>query len=318
MNHLLSFVTTCMLFLVCAAFNFGSIASAAPGDDPSDGPRKGPRKLAPGVLTVIPTILEEKETFSGPREVVEFVHGVPDLEWIPNFSPQSDTLLPIAGEAIFRRPVWCLEFGFKPVRMIYVDVPQPSGKMQRKLIWYMVYRIQNNGYHIRPLGEPDQWDQNTFVTEPVNHTIRFFPHFVLEAPNLKKAYVDRLIPAAMRPIQLREDPNSEYHDSVSISSVNIPVSTKRAAKPVWGVAMWENVDPLTDYFSIYIKGLTNAYRFQDPKGVYQLGDAPATGRKYTYKTLRMNFWRPGDSIEQHEREIRFGTPEDVDYQWVFR
>ena len=155
-----------MLFLVCAAFNFGSIASAAPGDDPSDGPRKGPRKLAPGVLTVIPTILEEKETFSGPREVVEFVHGVPDLEWIPNFFPQSDTLLPIAGEAIFRRPVWCLEFGFKPVRMIYVDVPQPTGKMQRKLIWYMVYRVTNRGYALSPKPDTNRFHASAASSSP--------------------------------------------------------------------------------------------------------------------------------------------------------
>ena len=45
-----------------------------------------------------------------------------------------------AKDVTFRHDVWVLRFRFKPMRMMWVDVPQPSGFMQRKLIWYMVYR----------------------------------------------------------------------------------------------------------------------------------------------------------------------------------
>ena len=58
------------------------------------------------------------------------------------------------------------------------------------------------------------------------------------------------------------------------------------------------------------------------------GDPPGTGRKFTRKTLQLNFWRPGDELDQSEREIRFGvapgraefydSPEGVAYRWVYR
>ena len=138
------------LFLVSGMLlNLASLtAEAAAPQVPAASPlsqitaHKGLRKLAPGVLTVVSPAVEEQDTFSGPREIVEIVSGVRDLDWLPALSPQSYTLSKISRIAIFRRPVWQLEFAFKPVRMIQVDVPQPSGKMQRKRIWYMVYRVR--------------------------------------------------------------------------------------------------------------------------------------------------------------------------------
>ena len=31
--------------------------------------------------------------------------------------------------------------------------------------------------------------------------------------------------------------------------------------------------------------------------------SPGTGRKFTVKTLQLNFWRPGDTVEENEEEI---------------
>ena len=52
------------------------------------------------------------------------------------------------------------------------------------------------------------------------------------------------------------------------------------------------------------------------------------GRKFFRKTLQLNFWRPGDSLAENEREIRYGaalgaadaygTDEGVAYRWVYR
>ena len=33
---------------------------------------------------------------------------------------------------------------------MWIDIPQPSGMMQRKLIWYMVYSITNDGKVMEP------------------------------------------------------------------------------------------------------------------------------------------------------------------------
>ena len=57
-------------------------------------------------------------------------------------------------------------------------------------------------------------------------------------------------------------------------------------------------------------GLTNAYRWTDPQNGFKAGDAPATGRKYTYKTLQLNFWRPGDEFGIYEDQIYMGAPAD--------
>ena len=98
----------------------------------------------------------------------------------------------------------------------------------------------------------------------------------------------------------------------------IPPPPKGRDATVWGVATWEDIDPATDYFSIYVQGLTNAYRYED--GEYKKGDAPGTGRKFTKKTLQLNFWRPGDTVDPHEEEIRYGCridPDQADQQAIF-
>jgi hypothetical protein len=92
------------------------------------------------------------------------------------------------------------------------------------------------------------------------------------------------------------------------------------------VVTWEDIDPRTDFLAIYIQGLTNAFRLvETPQGITHVS-----------KTLQLNFWRPGDTVDEHEKEIRFGTPvfsdpaeqarilqiygltERLDYLWVYR
>ena len=160
------------------------------------------RPLAPGVLTVIPADAEESETATGPAAISEIVQGMQDLKWSPNFAPESETIHDRAQRVIFRRPVWCLEFAFKPLRMMEVDVPQASGKMQRKRIWYLVYRVKNNGYDLNPTGEPDKWGHTVYAVEKVNFkTRRFLPHIVLHSFEFNKEYLDRVIPSAQRAIE---------------------------------------------------------------------------------------------------------------------
>ena len=303
--------------------------------EPSCGQQSRP--LAPGVLTVIAPEQQKEETFSGPQPVVEIVNGMSELDWTPHFDPKSDTILERARNVIFHRNIWSLEFAFKPARMIQVDIPQPSGKMQRKLIWYMVYRVRNTGYAMQPQPTQDRWRQTLYDVRAVNYqTRRFFPHLVLYSHEYKKEYLDRVIPAAQAAVQRREDPGVKLYNSVEITRVAIPLSDGRLSRSVWGVATWEDVDPRIDFFSVFVRGLTNAYQFEDPEGAYKPGDAPGTGRVYRFKNLQLNFWRPGDSVLEHEREIKFGVPIDanaalqqrilerydlprrLDHRWVFR
>ncbi len=274
----------------------------------------GPFRVnVPGVEVTIPPDRQEEETFAT-HDIIEILQGIPGLEWKPKLSPDTQTLREMATATVFRRDIWCLELTFKPVRMIWVDVPQASGKMQRKLIWYMVYHVKNTGKHLKPTRH----DDGTYTMQTVDRELRFFPQFVLEAQEYSKAYLDRVIPVAVLAIQQREDPNRRLFNSVEISSKPLAVSTDLVDKSVWGVATWEDVEPRTDFFSVFVQGLTNAYQWVDPPQGFKPGDPPGKDRALLQKTLQLNFWRPGDEYVEDQRVIRFGIPGKVDYQWVYR
>jgi len=331
------------------------------------------RQFAPGVLTTIAPAPQAEEMYSGPRPLVEVPIAIKDLQYEPKLAAVSSTVFERSQHALLRRVIWNLEFSFKPMRMIYVDVPQASGRMQRQLVWYMVYRVRNLGNHLKPKGlitpellasdeEKDPSDEVVQLLEENLETkelyerfkeltdevevfgrktteLRFFPHFVLHSIEYKKEYLDRVIPAALGPIKAREfpgRPEQVLHNSLTISEVAIPKSDENTDNSVWGVVTWTGIDPRIDYFTVFVQGLTNAYQFEDPAGAYKTGDSPGTGRKLLRKTLQLNFWRPGDTIDPHEEEIHFGCrldpdPADqqkilaqygiekpVDHVWVYR
>jgi hypothetical protein len=311
-----------------------------------------PRKLAPGVVVTIPPKPEDDEMFSGPRPLNEVPIAIPGLDYKPNLRPKTDTIFERAKISILRRTIWNLEFSFKPMRMVEVEMPQANGRLQKKLIWYMVYKVKNNGAHWKDLKKTETFKEglvHTTYSKELTNTItmfgretdelRFFPQFVFDALEFNKQYLDRVIPAAKGPIMAREFPGdkvTQVYDSQQISEIPIGVSLPGADKSVWGVVTWEDIDPRVDYFSIYIQGLTNAYLYEDPPGGFKATDKPGTGRKMTQKTLRLNFWRPGDAIDERESEIRygmrldaepaeqakifklFGTTERVDHEWLYR
>lgn len=306
-------------------------AGPAPSTTASSQPTLKPRVLAPGVITTIKSEVLEDDTLSGPRELVEIIAGNPGLEWTPNYYPKTDTLFEMAKTAILRRNspndnkgrgnIWQLEFSFKPLRMITVEIPQPTGKLERKLIWYLVYKVKNKGAHLNPVAKENEQGNTTFTYERVDHAVRFFPEFVLESrePEIKAVYLDKLNPIAQRAIQLREDRAIPLRNSVQMSQLEIPVSTPEQDNSVWGVATWEDIDGRIDLFSIYVHGLTNAYRYVDPPGAFKPGDPVMTGRQITRKILELNFWRPGDEYLENENEIRFGFPDGgVDHRWLYR
>ena len=287
-------------------------------------------RFAPGVLTTIPPDVTREDTVSI-RDMIE-VRSNLALEREPFSTTKSRTLYEMAQSIHFRRDVWCLELSFKPLRMTYVDIPQLSGKMQRKLVWYLVYRVRNTG---AGLGPQEQADGTFASQEGLQGELQFVPHFLLTSQDrdrkgepVRKAYLDRILPAAILVIQRRELPRGKLLNSAQVAEVILAPESGRAVGGVWGVAMWEDIDPEIDFFSVQIGGLTNAYQWQDPPGEFQLGDPPGKGRRLLHRNLQLNFWRPGDSYAEDEREIRYGpapgkadlygTGEGVAYQWIYR
>jgi len=288
------------------------------------------REFAPGVLTTIPPDFEPGEAVST-HDVVE-IRANADAQWQPELITDSRTLYGMAEGVKFRRDVSCLEFSFKPLRMIRVNVPGPNGTIESKVVWYLVYAVRNTGEVMKPI----EGDGGVFTTEMgKGGPLRFVPSFVLESHDLtadgqpiEKAYLDRIIPAAMTAIRARETRGQTLLNSAEMAQQELPPSDGRTDNRVWGVATWTDVDPRIDFFSVYVGGLTNAYQWADPAGAYKAGDPPGTGREFARKALQLNFWRPGDEHLQDEREVRFGVArgkaglydvsEGVAYRWVYR
>jgi len=273
-------------------------------------PTRSPyRQLAPGVMIDIDPMRTLAETVSR-HDVAGLLAVDPKFDW--------------AKDIAFRHDVWVLKFQFKPMRMIWVDVPQPSGFMQRKLIWDMVYSVTNTGQQMHPVENVDlpyktAEPRKLYEVQTVDEPVRFVPEFLLEGrqrmtddEGFTKVYPDRVIPVALEAIRQREDPRRKFLNSVEMCR-ELDVNETQ-----WGVATWEDVDPRVVRFSVYVFGLTNAYRWKDDPSKLTPDSSPLTGRRIYRKTLQLNFWRPSDPYFEHEDEIRYGTPDGVDYRWVYR
>src|SRR5690606_19291850 len=107
-----------------------------------------------------PPAAEYGETFQGPVDL-PFVAQHPELEWTPNYLPTSETLLEMGKQVVFRGRVHALEFAFKPVRTMEIDIQTPSG-VDRKMVWYLLYRVRYLGGELRPKAEDDQFNNQVF------------------------------------------------------------------------------------------------------------------------------------------------------------
>ena len=273
---------------------------------PAAGPA-GFRELAPGTLTVIPPDRSADDPLQR-ADLLEITLGRADREWTPKRAASNSTFVERAKGREFTGGVWCLEFAFKPPRMLDVDVPVADGRMQRKRVWYLLYRVTNKGGR-RTVVDGD--DPTKRSTEAYELPIRFLPHFVLEsleplsdAEGMKayRAYLDRVLPPALEPIRAREKPPGQLYDSSSMTETELAPGESR-----WGVAVWEDVDPRIDFFSIHVRGLTNAIRWrQIPGSTIGRDDPPGARMEHALETLRLDFWRPGAERDEVEEEMSVG------------
>lgn len=293
------------------------VAAPAMAQTAKDRAAKGPyRPPSKGVMEDVSPARQFNESYSR-HDVIELLAVDPKFDWAKNVT--------------FRRDVWNLKFEYKPLRMVWVDVPQESGKLQRKPIHYLVYSVTNESVKEQKSKPPRYgWmhpvknEDGTYSAEYQDRPIPFVPAFLLNSPEYNKAYPDRVIPLAMPAIRAREDrllpawadasqtiPREPLRNSVEMA-MEIPVG-----QTAWGVATWEEVDPRIDRFTIYVQGLTNVYQWKDDPAKYR-ADAPREEyRKLALKTLRLNFWRPGDEFDPHEGELRRGHPGEPDYDWLY-
>ena len=263
------------------------------------------RRLAPGVMQDVDPARRADETVER--------HNVTELLYV---DPKFD----FAKDVTFPHKVWTLDIKYKPVRMIPADIPGSHGQMLRKQIWYIVYQVTNLGKMYQPVEKDDELNKldvsgKLYKLETVDKPVRFTPVFTLETHNLlakekpgfSKAAVEQYIPVVLPAIRDREDRNREFLTSQEMSEREI-----RVGETVWGVATWQDVDPNNVWFSVYIEGLTNAYKWNDDPAKYaafRAGTGKAPFREISTKVLKLNFWRPGDEFDVRETQVRNGVPE---------
>jgi hypothetical protein len=183
--------------------------------------------------------------------------------------------------------IWVLDFHFKDPRVVTVDIPGRG----RRLVWYLWYQVSNN------TGEPR-------IFEPI---------FVWVCHDEDTVHHDQVLAKAQHVIQRLEDPAGllDIKNSVTIAATPLPVSKEfddkgnRIAFPklTTGVAMWDDINPKSTFFSIYV------YRLSDG---WSAVDGP-DGKPITrYKTLQLKFKRLGDEFNQNSNQIRY-----LGHEWIY-
>ncbi len=181
--------------------------------------------------------------------------------------------------------VWVLDFKFKDPRLIKVDVP---GRGQ-KVCWYLFYQVINKTPQPRTL----------------------IPDFELVTHDRNTVHHDQILPKVQEAIRQIEDPSNylKIKNSVTIQAEPIPPSRKEAEpRAVTGVAIWDDVDPESNYYSIFVSGLSNGWAVTDDP------EKPGVKSIVRRKTLQLNFRRLGDRYLQRSEEIHFVPPA----QWLYR
>ena len=218
--------------------------------------------------------------------------------------------------------LWVAEVQYKPVRLLRMKVTDPkTERTARELVWYMVYRVIPRDYTDLAGDERDELRRRLHdtATEPNNdvdpdlapHLL--MPRFVLQTTDVGSfhRYPDEVNLEIQRAVFQREFRQGASQlpllNSVqAITPVEGSVSQDDAdplKKALYGVAIWRNVDPDTDFFVVEMTGFSNAYRITKDD----------SGEVVEQKCIVQRFGRPGDRFDQHEREFRvIGDPE-----WIY-
>ena len=244
----------------------------------------------------------------------------------------SRTLYGMAEGVKFRRDVSCLEFAFKPLRMIHVDVPGPDGKLERKLVWYMVYSVRNTGETMKP----DEQEGGVF-TDRRRQGRAGAIHSQLRArvarSDGRRPADPKVVSRSRDPGRLRRDPSPRGSRSHALEQHPNGRADSRARRrprgqPRVGRGHLDRRRS-ADRFLFGLRRRAHERLSLGRPGRGVQGRRPARHRpQFTRKTLQLNFWRPGDEHLQDEKEIRFGVArgkgdlydvsEGVAYRWVYR
>ena len=218
--------------------------------------------------------------------------------------------------------LWIAEVQYKPVRLMRLDIRDPkSGAVQKELVRYMVYRVilrdptevagAETAELRRKLADPDLVPVNTLDPEAARPLE--IPRFILKADDNDgvELYTDEINLEVQQAIFQREfgrrAPDLKLLNSAqAIAEIGEPVpgdDKDALSKAVYGVAVWRNVNPKADFFSVIMSGFSNAYRISNDENGKRIVEE---------KVIVQQFARPGDEFDQDEQEFRFVNDVDTD------
>ncbi len=266
-----------------------------------------PKTHAPGVLKVVPASIDVRDSFSLPMTL----EGLDAAQYSPHFAPVLDTLHGQSQNVVFFRDVWQYEFAFLGLRQAKLPLTTANGSLNKN-VWYMVYRIRNTGVNISydQIQEDQRFEhiKNDLKRNSDDFEIesKLVLHFYLngwvedEDGQFKEVrYRDQVDPEALRLIRQIEDNNRYLADKVEMMFARFPVSKSAEDGGLWGVAIWQDIDPRIDYVNIQVRGLTNAFR---------ISTSNEGEREFKHRNLQLNFWRPGDTFAQDLDRVTYGIP----------
>lgn len=222
--------------------------------------------------------------------------------------------------------LWIAEVQYKPVRLLRLPVTDPvTKKTTSELVWYMVYRVIPRDY-TELAGSPearnsllkrlrDETVQPQNQSDPIRAESLIMPRFLLETTDngAEQVYVDELNHQIHKVVFRREFRGEAAGlkllnsvEAISAVGSQVPADDPDPLKhALYGVAIWRNVDPETDFFRVVMSGFSNAY---------QITAADDSKIQVEDKCIVQEFARPGDAIDQTESEFRVkGDP-----KWVYR
>ncbi|MDR0520827.1 MAG: hypothetical protein LBH00_03115 [Planctomycetaceae bacterium] len=134
------FISRCRLFFVLF-FGFALLTVSSQGQESAADSPAMPR-VAPGGLFVIPPDINY-ESMQEIKDIPELLAKLPEAD--PQFQGDIRFGNDWATKIRFAREIWCLEFSFKPMRIVEVDLPNLHGTLDKKKVWYLVYNVKNKG-----------------------------------------------------------------------------------------------------------------------------------------------------------------------------
>lgn len=212
--------------------------------------------------------------------------------------------------------LWVAEIQFKPIRHRLMAVTDPETRqVNDELVWYFIYRIIPRDYTelagenrdgLRAKLENVELKPSNDV-DPELVAPLMLPRFVLRGDDdasgvkyldevnleIQKAVFEREFGKKAAGLNLLNSVTGVQEIPEPVSALDPLVDPLKHA--LYGVAIWRNVDPDTDYFTVFMSGFSNAYRITRP-------DADLIVEQ---KVVEQRFGRPGDRYRQQESEFRF-------------